>query len=41
MLGSLAVARDYAQARFYEELAAEGRWRERATIRNLKIVGRA
>jgi hypothetical protein len=28
-------------SRFYSELVAEGRWRERAKIRSLRIVGRA
>ncbi len=27
--------------RFYEELLAEGRWRERSKVRSLRIVGRA
>jgi predicted O-methyltransferase YrrM len=27
--------------RFYEELLAEGRWRERAKVRSLRVVGRA
>jgi hypothetical protein len=28
-------------SRFYEEVLAEGRWRERAKFRSVRIVGRA